>query len=357
METSGKIAVIAAVGNGIGRPTALALYVDRFSVVLAARHREMLEQTAALSGAPPPEMLGVPTGVADPASIASTRPRFAPTEASAARVNATGRDLSGATRPATAERAGASPLPAASATVATYLAAASEQFSAGALARRAAARHRQHRLVTPAFDLVRPDGDNVAASASHREAITSASMISRLMRLLFMAVAALAPLPAVSQQPLSPPDVTLVDQDGVRHRFVSDLIAGRIAVVSFVFTGCTTICSPVGANMGALDALLGGQIGSRVSLLSVTLDPFNDTPERLAKWRGQFDDKPGWRLLTGDPDEVDRVLYAMRQSKTDIAQHDAFLWVGDPRTKTWTRVSSLAAPETLAALIRRMEDE
>jgi protein SCO1 len=182
-------------------------------------------------------------------------------------------------------------------------------------------------------------------------------MLRTSMRLWLMALAALAPLPAVSQQPLSPPDVILVDQDGVRHRFVSDLIEGRIAVISFVFTGCTTICSPVGANMGALDALLGGQVGSRVSLLSVTLDPFNDTPERLAKWRRQFDDKSGWRLLTGAPEQVDRVLYAMRQSETDIAQHDAFLWVGNSRTKTWTRVSSLAAPETIATLIRRMEDE
>ena len=151
-------------------------------------------------------------------------------------------------------------------------------------------------------------------------------MNGRLMRLWFMALAALAPLPAVSQQPLSPPDVTLVDQDGVRHRFVSDLIEGRIAVVSFVFTGCTTICSPVGANMGALDALLGGQIGSRVSLLSVTLDPFNDTPERLARWRAQFDDKPGWRLLTGDPDKVERVLYA--DARTRRTSHSMMPFCG-----------------------------
>ena len=66
---------------------------------------------------------------------------------------------------------------------------------------------------------------------------------------------------------------------------------------------------------------------------------------------------PGWRLLTGDPEQVNRVLHAMRQSDTDIAQHDAFLWVGDPHTKAWTRISSLAAPETIATLIRRMEDE
>ena len=50
-------------------------------------------------------------------------------------------------------------------------------------------------------------------------------------------------------------------------------------------------------------------------------------------------------------------LHAMRQDTADIAQHDAFLWIGDPRSRMWTRVSSLASPDTLAALIRRMEEE
>jgi protein SCO1/2 len=153
------------------------------------------------------------------------------------------------------------------------------------------------------------------------------------------------------------PDVVLVDHNGTSHRVVRDLIRGKIAVVSFVFTGCTTICSPVGATMGALDQLLGAEIGPRVSLLSVTLDPFNDTPERLAAWRGQFDDASGWRLLTGDPDRVRKLLHAMRQDEPNLAQHDAFLWLGDPRTGSWHRVSSLASPEALATLVRRLGAE
>jgi hypothetical protein len=47
----------------------------------------------------------------------------------------------------------------------------------------------------------------------------------------------------------------------------------------------------------------------------------------------------------------------MRQDAADIAQHDAFLWLGNLRSRTWMRVSSLASPDALAALIRRMEEE
>jgi NAD(P)-dependent dehydrogenase (short-subunit alcohol dehydrogenase family) len=71
MQTSAKIAVITGAGSGIGRATALALYADGFSAVLAGRRREMLEETAALAKATPPRMLVVPTDVSDPAAIAS----------------------------------------------------------------------------------------------------------------------------------------------------------------------------------------------------------------------------------------------------------------------------------------------
>jgi NAD(P)-dependent dehydrogenase (short-subunit alcohol dehydrogenase family) len=71
METSTKIAVITGAGSGIGRATALALCADGFSVVLAGRRREMLEETATLAKASPPRMLVVPTDVSDPAAIAS----------------------------------------------------------------------------------------------------------------------------------------------------------------------------------------------------------------------------------------------------------------------------------------------
>ena len=69
MQATGKIAVITGAGSGIGRASALALYADGFSVILAGRRRNMLEETAALAQAAPPRMLVVPTDVSDPASI------------------------------------------------------------------------------------------------------------------------------------------------------------------------------------------------------------------------------------------------------------------------------------------------
>jgi NAD(P)-dependent dehydrogenase (short-subunit alcohol dehydrogenase family) len=68
MHSKGKVAVITGAGTGIGKSVALAFLADGYSVALAGRRREALEQVAAQSGAGA-RALPVPTDVADPASV------------------------------------------------------------------------------------------------------------------------------------------------------------------------------------------------------------------------------------------------------------------------------------------------
>jgi NAD(P)-dependent dehydrogenase (short-subunit alcohol dehydrogenase family) len=70
MATPSRIAVVTGAGSGIGRASALALVEAGFSVVIAGRRHEMLEETAALANARPPQTLVVQTDVRDPASVA-----------------------------------------------------------------------------------------------------------------------------------------------------------------------------------------------------------------------------------------------------------------------------------------------
>jgi NAD(P)-dependent dehydrogenase (short-subunit alcohol dehydrogenase family) len=70
MATPSRIAVVTGAGSGIGRATALALVEADFSVVLAGRRHEMLEETAALANEPSQTLL-VQTDVRDPGSVAA----------------------------------------------------------------------------------------------------------------------------------------------------------------------------------------------------------------------------------------------------------------------------------------------
>jgi NAD(P)-dependent dehydrogenase (short-subunit alcohol dehydrogenase family) len=74
------IALVTGAGSGVGRSAALALLGDGFSVVLAGRRRDALEETAGLAGANTSHAFAVPTDVTDPASVdalfAATREKF-----------------------------------------------------------------------------------------------------------------------------------------------------------------------------------------------------------------------------------------------------------------------------------------
>jgi NAD(P)-dependent dehydrogenase (short-subunit alcohol dehydrogenase family) len=65
----GKIALVTGAGSGIGRATALALIAEDYSVVLAGRRSDALQETAALAGSN--RVLVVPTDVSDPAAVQS----------------------------------------------------------------------------------------------------------------------------------------------------------------------------------------------------------------------------------------------------------------------------------------------
>ena len=101
------------------------------------------------------------------------------------------------------------------------------------------------------------------------------------------------------------PDVILVNQDGQPVRFRSDLVKGKIVAVNFIFTSCKGICPPMSANFAKLQERLGDRVGNGVELISVSVDPQIDTPQRLHAWRTSFGGGPGWTLLTGKKQDVD----------------------------------------------------
>lgn len=165
-----------------------------------------------------------------------------------------------------------------------------------------------------------------------------------------------APVQPVAAEPVQLdipdiPDVTVLDEEGNTRRFYSDMVKGRVVAVNFLFTNCTTICPPLGATFGKLRKLLGERAGRDVHLISISVDPTNDTPARLKAWSAKFGQGPGWNLVTGERDEIVRLLKALGAYTADPNSHPPLVLVGDDVHHTWTRAYGLAPPAKLAALI------
>ncbi|MEJ1938527.1 SDR family oxidoreductase, partial [Nostoc sp. NIES-2111] len=66
MSSAGRVAIVTGAGSGVGRAVAIALAKDGWSVALAGRRADALQETAAKAG---PKALPVPTDVTDEASV------------------------------------------------------------------------------------------------------------------------------------------------------------------------------------------------------------------------------------------------------------------------------------------------
>jgi len=100
-------------------------------------------------------------------------------------------------------------------------------------------------------------------------------------------------------------DFSLVDQSG--HAFTRQDLEGKIVVVNFVFTSCAAVCPYVNAQMEKVQRLTAGQ--SDVRLISLTMDPVDDTAPVLAQYGKSYDqDVSRWTFLTGDETEMHRLV-------------------------------------------------
>ena len=137
---------------------------------------------------------------------------------------------------------------------------------------------------------------------------------------------------------MSIPDVELVNQDGERVRFYSDLVKDKVVAINFIFTTCTTICPPMGANFAHLQKLMGDRVGKDVALISVSVDAVVDTPKRLKAWGEKFGAGPGWTLLTGSKQNVDGLLKGLKIFTPDKIDHSPFILIGNETEGEWQRV-------------------
>jgi protein SCO1/2 len=176
-----------------------------------------------------------------------------------------------------------------------------------------------------------------------------------------LAVASCAAPARVPRGAVSPPalessaprldlDVPVVDQDGRSLRFARDVLEGKVAVVNFVYTHCTAVCPMQGSRFRGMQTLLGDRLERDVRLVSISLDPENDTPSALKAWGRSFGARPGWLLLTGEPQHVRSLVQALLGAPLDREMHSPFLLIGDGRA-SWKRVYGLASTSQLLKTI------
>lgn len=162
------------------------------------------------------------------------------------------------------------------------------------------------------------------------------------------------PAPYSSDSEVSFSDLPLTDQHGQTVQLEQDLVHDRIVVMSFIYTSCTTVCPLVSSIMGRVQQQLGERVGPEVQLISISVDPQTDTPERLLHYSRHFQGGPGWSWLTGSPQAVNNMLKALGSWSADYANHPPLIMVGSGDNKRWSRYYGFTDPQVLVARVEEL---
>jgi len=164
------------------------------------------------------------------------------------------------------------------------------------------------------------------------------------------------PEPAASARLRSPAekyfsDVELINQDGEKMRFYSDVLRDKVVVINTFFTTCTGACPAINRNLEKVQEALGDRLGKDAFLISMSVDPETDTPSRLKEYSRRFHARPGWIFLTGKKENVDWALYKLGQYVETKDGHTTIIIIGNEPKGLWKKAFGLAKADELMKIV------
>ena len=172
-----------------------------------------------------------------------------------------------------------------------------------------------------------------------------------LVVLLFSASLAVAQQPGLSAAAKYFSDVELINQDGQKMQFYSDVLKNKVVIINAFFSTCTSVCPPMNRNLEKVQDALGERLGKDAFLVSITIDPETDTPTRLKEYSRRFHARPGWIFLTGKKENVDWALYKLGQYVETKGDHSTVIIIGNEPKGLWKKALGLAKSDELVRIV------
>lgn len=150
------------------------------------------------------------------------------------------------------------------------------------------------------------------------------------------------------------PDVVLTDADNRTVRLRELLSNDEPVMLNFVFTTCSTICPIMVRVFAEVPARLGAPSSQRLRMVSISLDPENDTPAQLKRYAAHVGAGPRWQFLTGRLQDIKAVQMAFGSYRGDKMSHEPVTLLRQGSGKPWVRIDGFAGPDELVLELRKI---
>jgi protein SCO1/2 len=151
----------------------------------------------------------------------------------------------------------------------------------------------------------------------------------------------------------SVPRVKLVRADGKPVSLPEEMDDGRPVVLNFIFTSCGSTCPLMSQVFGQFQRRLGAEMQG-VHLMSISIDPEEDTPARLTEYAQQFGAGPHWQHYTGSVAASIAAQRAFDVYRGDKMSHAAVTLLRASPGKPWRRIEGFVTPDDLVREYRQL---
>jgi protein SCO1 len=152
--------------------------------------------------------------------------------------------------------------------------------------------------------------------------------------------------PSRSELSVQLPEVSVIRQDGKPVKFKEAVDDGRPVMLNFIFTSCPGICPVLSQIFTRIQGKLGAEAG-KLHLASVSIDPENDTPEKLREYAKKFKAGPAWDHYTGTQQASIAIQKAFKAYRGDKMNHAPVIFFRAAPEKPWIRLEGFVSPELL----------
>lgn len=143
------------------------------------------------------------------------------------------------------------------------------------------------------------------------------------------------------------PTVSLVREDGKAVSLINELNDGRPVILTFIYTTCTSICPMISQTLSQLQSDLGSD-RDKVHMVSISIDPEQDTPARLREYAKKYGAGPEWQHYTGTVAASIATQRAFDVYRGDKMNHNPVTLLRAAPGKPWLRIDGFA---TVAELL------
>jgi cytochrome oxidase Cu insertion factor (SCO1/SenC/PrrC family) len=153
-------------------------------------------------------------------------------------------------------------------------------------------------------------------------------------------------------------DLEVVDQNGEKLRFYSDVLKDRVVLINVIFTNCQDACPLITQVIKQTRGQLAEAVRDEVWFVSISTDPERDDPAALKAFaEKQGVDDSRWLFLTGPKENIEHILKKIRRYNPDINAHSTQMLAGTTRERhEWLPVPPGIPPEAIAALLRGLAE-